>query len=114
MLSKDPVPQFRAHSRVGQTRSADLQGWWSSANSFSPAGYHAADARKHSCAEIRMASDRRATYIKALAAKFIKLVESLEPGERLSITKISAPKKRRPTGKKASKSRPKRLKKVSD
>jgi len=43
--------------------------------------------------ERRMASASRASYIKALAEKFIKLVESLEPGERLSITKVSAAKK---------------------
>ena len=43
-----------------------------------------------------MAGESRASYIKALAEKFIKLVESLEPGERLSITKVSAPKKTKP------------------
>ncbi|HMH27706.1 MAG TPA: hypothetical protein VK580_03930 [Steroidobacteraceae bacterium] len=41
-----------------------------------------------------MAMGRREKDIKLLVAKFVKLVESLNPGERLSIKKIAA--KRRP------------------
>jgi hypothetical protein len=46
-----------------------------------------------------MAMGRREKDIKLLVAKFVKLVESLNPGERLSIRKVAA--KRRPaaTGK---------------
>ena len=36
-----------------------------------------------------MAMGRREKDIKLLVAKFIKLVESLEPGERLSIRKVA-------------------------
>jgi hypothetical protein len=39
-----------------------------------------------------MAVKTRADHIRELTAKFIKLVESLEPGERLSIKKVAAPK----------------------
>jgi hypothetical protein len=39
-----------------------------------------------------MAVKSRADHIRELTAKFIKLVESLEPGERLSIKKVAAPK----------------------
>jgi hypothetical protein len=42
----------------------------------------------------RMAMGRREKDIKLLVAKFVKLVESLNPGERLSIKKVAA--KRRP------------------
>jgi hypothetical protein len=42
----------------------------------------------------RMAMGRREKDIKLLVAKFVKLVESLDPGERLSIKKVAA--KRRP------------------
>ena len=41
-----------------------------------------------------MAMGRREKDIKLLVAKFVKLVESLNPGERLSIKKVAA--KRRP------------------
>jgi len=41
-----------------------------------------------------MAMGRREKGIKLLVAKFVKLVESLNPGERLSIKKVAA--KRRP------------------
>ncbi|HTB89879.1 MAG TPA: hypothetical protein VK743_18075 [Steroidobacteraceae bacterium] len=44
-----------------------------------------------------MAMGRREKDIKLLVAKFIKLVESLNPGERLSIKKIAA--KRPPAAK---------------
>jgi hypothetical protein len=44
-----------------------------------------------------MATGRREKDIKLLVAKFIKLVESLNPGERLSIKKVAA--KRRPAAK---------------
>jgi hypothetical protein len=44
-----------------------------------------------------MAMGRREKDIKLLVAKFIKLVESLNPGERLSIKKVAA--KRRPAAK---------------
>ena len=44
-----------------------------------------------------MAMGRREKDIKLLVAKFIKLVESLNPGERLSIKKIAA--KSRPAAK---------------
>jgi hypothetical protein len=44
-----------------------------------------------------MAMGRREKDIKLLVAKFVKLVESLNPGERLSIKKVSA--KRRPAAK---------------
>jgi hypothetical protein len=44
--------------------------------------------------ENRMAMGRREKDIKLLVAKFVKLVESLNPGERLSIKKIAA--ERRP------------------
>jgi hypothetical protein len=37
-----------------------------------------------------MAMGRREKDIKLLVAKFIKLVESLNPGERLSIKKVTA------------------------
>ncbi|HEV7612368.1 MAG TPA: hypothetical protein VGO37_10865 [Steroidobacteraceae bacterium] len=39
-----------------------------------------------------MAVKTRADHIRELTAKFIKLVESLEPGERLSIKRVAAPK----------------------
>jgi hypothetical protein len=44
-----------------------------------------------------MGLGRREKDIKLLVAKFIKLVESLNPGERLSIKKVAA--KRRPAAK---------------
>lgn len=40
-----------------------------------------------------MAMGRREKDIKLLVAKFIKLVESLNPGERLSIKKVAAKKR---------------------
>jgi len=39
-----------------------------------------------------MAMGRREKDIKLLVAKFIKLVESLDPGERLSIRKVASKK----------------------
>ena len=45
----------------------------------------------------RMAMGRREKDIKLLVAKFVKLVESLNPGERLSIKKVAA--KGRPAAK---------------
>jgi hypothetical protein len=47
--------------------------------------------------ENHMAMGRREKDIKLLVAKFVKLVESLNPGERLSIKKVAA--KRRPAAK---------------
>jgi hypothetical protein len=47
-----------------------------------------------------MPTQSRDKAIKLLVAKFIKLVESLDPGERLSIRKIAAKKSARP-GKRA-------------
>jgi hypothetical protein len=47
--------------------------------------------------ENRMAMGRREKDIKLLVAKFVKLVESLNPGERLLIKKVAA--KRRPAAK---------------
>jgi hypothetical protein len=44
-----------------------------------------------------MAMGRREKDIKLLVAKFVKLVESLNPGERLSIRKVAA--KKRPLAK---------------
>jgi hypothetical protein len=44
-----------------------------------------------------MAMGRREKDIKLLVAKFVELVESLNPGERLSIKKVAA--KKRPVGK---------------
>jgi hypothetical protein len=44
-----------------------------------------------------MAMGRREKDIKLLVAKFVKLVESLNPGERLSIKKVAA--KKGPPGK---------------
>jgi hypothetical protein len=44
-----------------------------------------------------MAVGRREKDIKLLVAKFVELVESLNPGERLSIKKVAA--KRRPATK---------------
>ena len=44
-----------------------------------------------------MAMGRREKDIKLLVAKFVKLVESLNPGERLSIKKVAA--KKPPTAK---------------
>jgi hypothetical protein len=44
-----------------------------------------------------MAMGRREKDIKLLVAKFVKLVESLSPGEPLSINKVTA--KRRPVAK---------------
>jgi hypothetical protein len=44
-----------------------------------------------------MAMGRREKDIKLLVAKFVKLVESLNPGERLTIKKVSA--KKRPAAK---------------
>lgn len=55
-----------------------------------------------------MAMGRREKDIKLLIAKFVKLVESLEPGERLSIRKVAskpARTKRKAPGKTARKSR---------
>jgi hypothetical protein len=54
-----------------------------------------------------MPTESRDKAIKLLVAKFIKLVESLEPGERLSIRKVGtrkakAGKKNAPTGKRPS------------
>jgi hypothetical protein len=43
-----------------------------------------------STGDARMAMGRREKDIKLLVAKFIKLVESLNPGERLSIKKVAA------------------------
>lgn len=40
-----------------------------------------------------MAMGRREKDIKLLIAKFVKLVESLNPGERLSIRKVAAKKR---------------------
>jgi hypothetical protein len=40
-----------------------------------------------------MAMGRRERDIKLLVAKFVKLVESLNPGERLSIKKVAAKKR---------------------
>jgi hypothetical protein len=40
-----------------------------------------------------MAMGRREKDIKLLVAKFVKLVESLNPGERLTIKKVSAKKR---------------------
>ena len=48
-----------------------------------------------------MTKGNREKDIKLLVAKFIKLVESLNPGERLSIRKVAAGK--RPTAKAAGK-----------
>jgi len=51
-----------------------------------------------------MAMGRREKDIKLLVAKFIKLVESLDPGERLSIRKVAAkkaPSKKTPSRKPA-------------
>jgi hypothetical protein len=42
-----------------------------------------------STGDARMAMGRREKDIKLLVAKFIKLVESLNPGERLSIKKVT-------------------------
>jgi hypothetical protein len=42
-----------------------------------------------------MAMGRREKDIKLLIAKFVKLVESLNPGERLSIRKVAAKKRAR-------------------
>jgi hypothetical protein len=50
-----------------------------------------------------MGLGRREKDIKLLVAKFVKLVESLNPGERLSIKKVAAT--RRP----AAKSRPRKV-----
>jgi hypothetical protein len=49
-----------------------------------------------------MAMGRREKDIKLLVAKFVKLVESLNPGERLSIRKVAAkkqPAKKQPAAK---------------
>lgn len=46
-----------------------------------------------------MAMGRREKAIKLLVAKFIKLVESLNPGERLSIKKVAAKKQTAPRAK---------------
>jgi hypothetical protein len=43
--------------------------------------------------ENRMAMGRREKDIKLLVAKFVKLVESLNPGERLTIKKVAAKKR---------------------
>ena len=51
-----------------------------------------------------MAMGRREKDIKLLVAKFVKLVESLNPGERLSIKKVAA--KRRPAAKGQSRKAP--------
>jgi lipid A disaccharide synthetase len=51
-----------------------------------------------------MTKGSREKDIKLLVAKFIKLVESLNPGERLSIRKVAARKvaaRRKPTAKKS-------------
>ncbi len=53
-----------------------------------------------------MAMGKREKDIKLLVAKFVKLVESLEPGERLSIRKVAGKPvraKRKAVGKTASK-----------
>ena len=61
-----------------------------------------------------MSIDSREKDIKLLVSKFVKLVESLNPGERLSITKLPAPKSLKASGtaklagKGKSKSTPKR------
>ena len=55
-----------------------------------------------------MAMGRREKDIKLLVAKFVKLVESLNPGERLSIRKVAGKPvgaKRKTVGKKTVKSR---------
>jgi hypothetical protein len=58
-----------------------------------------------------MAMGRREKDIKLLVAKFVKLVESLNPGERLTIKKVAA---KTPTAVKAkptaAKSRPRKAK----
>ncbi len=51
-----------------------------------------------------MAMGRREKDIKLLVAKFVKLVESLNPGERLSIRKVTT--KRRPPAKNQARKRP--------
>lgn len=51
-----------------------------------------------------MAMGRREKDIKLLVAKFVKLVESLNPGERLSIRKVAGKRisaKRKPSGRTA-------------
>jgi hypothetical protein len=60
-----------------------------------------------------MAMGRREKDIKLLVAKFIKLVESLDPGERLSIKKVAskkpaAGKKNAPAAHKKTKAKPRR------
>lgn len=55
-----------------------------------------------------MAMGRREKDIKLLVAKFVKLVESLDPGERLSIRKVGSKRvssKRQLRGKPAKKTR---------
>lgn len=55
-----------------------------------------------------MAMGRREKDIKLLVAKFVKLVESLNPGERLSIRKVGSKRvgaKRKPRSKLAKKAR---------
>jgi len=55
-----------------------------------------------------MAMGRREKDIKLLVAKFIKLVESLDPGERLSIRKVAAkkaPSKKTPSRKPATRNK---------
>jgi hypothetical protein len=56
-----------------------------------------------------MPTESRDKAIKLLVSKFIKLVESLEPGERLSIKKVGARKTK--VGKKSAKSPSARTKK---
>jgi hypothetical protein len=52
---------------------------------------------------------QREKAIKLLVSKFMKLVESLEPGERLSISKVAAKKRPvRKTGTKPKRRRPAR------
>jgi hypothetical protein len=53
-----------------------------------------------------MTKGSREKDIKLLVAKFIQLVESLNPGERLSIRKVAAG--RKPTAKKGARARSKR------
>ena len=53
-----------------------------------------------------MTKGSREKDIKLLVAKFMTLVESLNPGERLSIRKVAAP--RKPTAKKSAREEGKR------
>jgi hypothetical protein len=58
-----------------------------------------------------MATGSREKDIKLLVAKFITLVESLNPGERLSIRKVAA--RKRPTAKATAKATTKAISKKS-